>query len=69
MRLNEEYEYEEHKKNKRGVGFLSKVLNFTRISTPQEAAEMAAAAAEKEKKRKRSSWLPDPDKRWPIQGW
>ncbi|PNX80611.1 hypothetical protein L195_g036617 [Trifolium pratense] len=66
MRLNEEYDYEEHNKNKRGVGFLSKVLNFTRISTTQEAAAMAA---KKEKKRKRSSWLPDPDKRWPIQGW
>jgi hypothetical protein len=70
MRLNEEYDYEEHKKNKRGVGFLTKVLNFTRISTPQEATETATtAAAKKEKKRKRTSWLPDPDKRWPIQVW
>ncbi|XP_072991985.1 uncharacterized protein [Typha latifolia] len=23
----------------------------------------------KKKEKKRSSWLPDPEKRWPIQGW
>ncbi|CAA7387871.1 unnamed protein product [Spirodela intermedia] len=22
-----------------------------------------------EKQKKRSSWLPDPEKRWPVQGW
>nr|CAD1818278.1 unnamed protein product [Ananas comosus var. bracteatus] len=36
-------------------------------------AEAAAAKTEEErrrkKKKKRSSWLPDPEKRWPIQGW
>ena len=61
MEINEGYE---HKKNKRGIGFLSKVLNLTRISSPHEAAEMAA-----KKEKKRSSWLPDPQKRWPVQGW
>ncbi|KAH0463981.1 hypothetical protein IEQ34_006767 [Dendrobium chrysotoxum] len=24
---------------------------------------------EKERKKKRSSWLPDPERRWPLQGW
>lgn len=24
---------------------------------------------EEEKGKKRSSWLPDPEKRWPVQGW
>jgi len=24
---------------------------------------------EKKEKKKRSSWLPDPERRWPVQGW
>ncbi|KAH7860793.1 hypothetical protein Vadar_018030 [Vaccinium darrowii] len=28
-----------------------------------------AAAAEEGRKRRRSSWLPDPQRRWPVQGW
>lgn len=64
MRLSEEYE---HKKNKRGIGFITKVLSFRRISTPHEGNVAVEMAAKKEKKR--SSWLPDPNNRWPIQGW
>ncbi|KAL5099434.1 hypothetical protein RYX36_003761 [Vicia faba] len=63
MKFDEE---DEHKKNKKGIGFLSKILTLTKTSTTHEGNEVA----EKEKKeKKRSSWLPDPDKRWPIQGW
>ncbi|CAL5188029.1 unnamed protein product [Lathyrus oleraceus] len=64
MKLDEE---DEHKKNKKGtIGFLSKVLTLTKTSTTHEANEVAV---EEKKEKKRSSWLPDPDKRWPIQGW
>lgn len=62
MRLNEEYK--KNKTNQKGTRFLSKVLTFTRISTPHEEHEIKA-----KKEKKRSSWLPDPHKRWPIQGW
>ncbi|KAJ1415310.1 hypothetical protein SESBI_18267 [Sesbania bispinosa] len=64
MRLEGECDFrdDEHKKHKKGMGLLSKVFFFTRISTPKEE-DMAV------KKKKRSSWLPDPNRRWPIQGW
>jgi len=65
MRLSEEYEHK--KNNKRGIGFITKVLSFRRISTPHQGNVAAELAVKKEKKR--SSWLPDPNKRWPIQGW
>ncbi|KAJ1419030.1 hypothetical protein SESBI_15291 [Sesbania bispinosa] len=66
MRLEGEYDFrdDEHKKHKKGtIGLLSKVFFFTRISTPK-VEDMAV-----KKEKKRSSWLPDPDRRWPIQGW
>ena len=66
IRLTGEHDFsDQHKKHKKGMGILSKFLSFTRTSSPHKAAE--ATAAKKEKKR--SSWLPDPDNRWPIQGW
>ncbi|WOK92275.1 hypothetical protein Cni_G00966 [Canna indica] len=36
-----------------------------------KATEMSAEKKEKKKKKKKrwSSWLPDPDRRWPVQGW
>lgn len=69
MRLSGEYDFsEKYKKNKRGAGLLGKVFSFARISSPhEEPNKMAERVVKKEKKR--SSWLPDPDKRWPIQGW
>ncbi|CAK8539880.1 unnamed protein product [Lathyrus sativus] len=60
-------EEDEHKKNNKGIGFLSKVLTLTKTSTTHEGNEVVEKKEKKEKKR--SSWLPDPDKRWPIQGW
>lgn len=73
MRLSGEYDFsdQQHKKhNKRGFGFLNKVLSLTRNSNPHEGPHVAAEAATATKKeKKRSSWLPDPHRRWPIQGW
>lgn len=53
-------------------------VTFFSKSTEAGGGAAAAAAAEDDKHRrkkqgpknkKRSSWLPDPDRRWPIQGW
>lgn len=72
MSLDREYDFSDQdqhdkKQHKRGLGILSKViLPFKKISNPPE--ESPPKVAEK-KEKKRSSWLPDPDKRWPIQGW
>lgn len=67
-RLNREDNFsDQHKKRKRGIEFLGKVFNFTRISTSDDGSKVAETAVKEEKKR--SSWLPDPHRRWPIQGW
>ncbi|RDX99087.1 hypothetical protein CR513_17903, partial [Mucuna pruriens] len=63
LRLSGEYDFsDKHKRHKKGVGLLGKVFSFTRISSPQGKVMV-------KKEKKRSSWLPDPQKRWPIQGW
>ncbi|KAI4314849.1 hypothetical protein L6164_027716 [Bauhinia variegata] len=65
MRLSGEIDLSDgRKRNKRGFGLLSRVFAFSRI-TAHERSEVAAEKSEK----KRSSWLPDPNRRWPIQGW
>lgn len=74
MRLTGECDFDfsdgRKKNSKVGLGLLSKVFTFRKISSGQERPQAAVAmAAEKKKEKKRSSWLPDPEKRWPIQGW
>ncbi|TKY70382.1 hypothetical protein E2542_SST06672 [Spatholobus suberectus] len=69
MRLSGEYDFsDKHKKHKRGMGLLAKVFSFTRISSSHEEPNKVAQTVVK-KEKKRSSWLPDPERRWPIQGW
>ncbi|KAF7828849.1 hypothetical protein G2W53_020013 [Senna tora] len=68
MRLDGECDFEFSDRRKRntkvGLGLLSKVFTFGKLH------ERPHVAVEKKKKKKnRSSWLPDPDRRWPIQGW
>lgn len=57
------------KNSKVGLGLLSKIFSFRRISSGHEKPQVAAAEEEKKKEKKRSSWLPEPGRRWPIQGW
>lgn len=61
-----------------GWTYLGKVFSFKRMGgRGQVVAEAATKLPEVEvevlaqvvKKKKRSSWLPDPDRRWPVQGW
>jgi hypothetical protein len=70
MRLSGEHTTEtKSRRNKEywGLLTLSKVFSF-RKST--DAAEANIQGPENVvKKKKRSSWLPDPDRRWPVQGW
>lgn len=69
MRLSGEYDFSFKEKNrKRGVGLIGKVFSFRRVSSPHEEPNKVVETVVK-KEKKRSSWLPDPDKRWPIQGW
>ncbi|CAA6653579.1 unnamed protein product [Spirodela intermedia] len=35
----------------------------------EESGGKTMEGREGEKQKKRSSWLPDPEKRWPVQGW
>ncbi|KAG5069789.1 hypothetical protein AAZX31_01G162900 [Glycine max] len=71
LRLSGEYDFiDKQKKHKRGVGLLGKVFSFRRVSSPHGVGEPNKVAETVVKKdKKRSSWLPDPDRRWPIQGW
>ncbi|KAL7231478.1 hypothetical protein ACSBR2_009684 [Camellia fascicularis] len=61
-----------HRRRKsRAWAFLSKVFSFRRIDgegAAENEPKPPQAAAEKQNKR-RSSWLPDPHRRWPVQGW
>ncbi|KAK4262178.1 hypothetical protein QN277_027763 [Acacia crassicarpa] len=71
MRLTGECDFSDGRKkdSKAGLRLLSKVFfSFRKISSDHERSPGAVSVAEK-KQKKRSSWLPDPDKRWPIQGW
>ncbi|KAK7307537.1 hypothetical protein VNO77_40700 [Canavalia gladiata] len=66
MRLSGEYDFNDHKqkKHKMGMGLLGKVFfSFARISSPHKNPKVP------NKEKKRSSWLPNPETRWPIQGW
>ncbi|GKV21498.1 hypothetical protein SLEP1_g31475 [Rubroshorea leprosula] len=45
-------------KSKR-LGFLGKIFS----------SRKASVEVEEKRKKKRSSWLPDPKRRWPVQGW
>lgn len=79
MRLTgEEYDFSDqhnynYKELKRGMGLLGKLFSFTRLisssSHDQDEDPNNNYKVLKKHHKKRSSWLPDPQKRWPIQGW
>ena len=59
-----------HKKGIKGsLGILSKAFfTFRKTSSDHEGLPETVSMVEK-KQKKRSSWFPDPERRWPIQGW
>lgn len=62
------------KKNK-AWGILSKVLSFRKHSGDMETKQLPEFDEENKKTKKKKNlkkhckWLPDPEKRWPVQGW
>ncbi|CAL0311498.1 unnamed protein product [Lupinus luteus] len=70
VRLSGEHDFiHQNKKLKRGMGLFGKVFSFTRISSSSSSHNGPDDKVVNEKQNKWSSWLPDPEKRWPIQGW
>ncbi|KAL3527103.1 hypothetical protein ACH5RR_011759 [Cinchona calisaya] len=77
MRLSDEYSGGSSTRGRHTASawstYLGKVFSFKKMGGSNgreqviEADDQAAAAATT--KKKRSSWLPDPDRRWPVQGW
>ncbi|KAK9284780.1 hypothetical protein L1049_023957 [Liquidambar formosana] len=82
MRLTNEYSSHRTQKQRksRAWGFLTKMFSFKKtdgadeikqgqVEVEVEVEAEAEAEAEAEKKKRRSSWLPNPKRRWPVQGW
>jgi hypothetical protein len=70
MRLSGEHTTEtKSRRNKEYWGLLTlrKVFSFRKSTGAAEANKQGPENVVK--KKKRSSWLPDPDRRWPVQGW
>lgn len=76
MRLTDEYasssyghdhDRRRRRRNRSGWSFLTKVFFFKKKGShdvnPQPQVDMAA------EEKKKSTWLPDPQRRWPVQGW
>ncbi|KAA8531878.1 hypothetical protein F0562_006406 [Nyssa sinensis] len=63
MRLTDELSTDRRRKN-RAWKFLVKVFSFRKIGDDDVIGQPA-----EEKKKSRSSWFPDPHRRWPVQGW
>ncbi|CAK9152409.1 unnamed protein product [Ilex paraguariensis] len=77
MRLTGESSGGRRRRN-RAWALLSKFFCLKKIGddqiTVQRAAKIRAkpptqVVAEEMKKKRQSSWLPDPHRRWPVQGW
>ncbi|CAL9128636.1 unnamed protein product [Musa textilis] len=49
--------------------FARKVREPPRRATAENTKKAAIVVWSAEGKRRWSSWLPDPDRRWPVQGW
>lgn len=83
MRLSSEFNLHERRrsrKNRRAWGVLSKVFSFHKAindhdknnkqgGVVEEQEEEEKKNMKKKKKKQRSLWLPDPNRRWPVQGW
>jgi len=71
MRMSNDQDIGYRSRKSRAYTFISKVFSFRKISSDCETRQQAdmVTQEEKKKKKKRSSWLPDPERRWPVQGW
>jgi hypothetical protein len=69
MRQSGEHSTEKKSRRNKDWGFLSKVFSFRKTPGVAEAKQGPEKVTNSKKKKRRSSWLPDPDRRWPVQGW
>lgn len=71
MRMSNDQDIGYRSRKSRAYTFISKVFSFRKISSDCETRQQADMVTQEEKKgkKKRSSWLPDPERRWPVQGW
>lgn len=62
--------YHDHHRrgNKSSWSFLTKVFSSFK-KTDNQAHVTVNPSQSTVQKKKRSSWLPDPQQRWPVQGW
>lgn len=61
---------DERRRKTGGFGFLSTIFFFKNARDDGIGRNTAAVdEMKKKKKRSSSSWLPDPNRRWPVQGW
>ncbi|KAG1341894.1 hypothetical protein COCNU_05G001230 [Cocos nucifera] len=65
MRAFDDPQRQQHKGRLRVA--LSRLFSRKDGAVPKLATE--AVAGKTKEKKKRSKWLPDPDRRWPVQGW
>ncbi|KAJ6732919.1 hypothetical protein OIU74_004801 [Salix koriyanagi] len=71
MRMRNEPDIGYRSRKSRVCTFISKVFGFRKICSDCETEQPGDTLAREGRsgKKKRSSWLPDPERRWPVQGW
>ncbi|KAG6766819.1 hypothetical protein POTOM_027993 [Populus tomentosa] len=69
MRMSNDQDIGYGSRKSRAYTFISKVFSFRKISSDCETRQQADMVTQEKKKgkKKRSSWLPDPERRWPVQ--
>lgn len=63
--------YHDHHRrgNKSGWSFLTKVFSSFKKTDSQAHPTVKPSQSAVQEKKKKTSWLPDPQQRWPVQGW
>ncbi|KAJ6288456.1 hypothetical protein OIU76_024446 [Salix suchowensis] len=71
MRMRNEPDIGYRSRKSRVCTFIIKAFSFRKVSSDcgtEQPGDTVAREGQSGKK-KRSSWLPDPERRWPVQGW
>ncbi|KAB1214581.1 hypothetical protein CJ030_MR1G014037 [Morella rubra] len=70
-RLIDEYNIGTERKKAKDWWLLGKVFSFRKLPGDVQARKGSEKVVEEKqaKKKKRPSWLPTPERRWPVQGW
>lgn len=68
-RISHSYHDHHQRGNRSGWSFLTKILSSFRKTDGQAHPTVKSSQSAGQEKKKKSSWLPDPQHRWPVQGW